>query len=141
MCGSGTTCVEAVLGDYHGIGLDMNPLSVLMARVKCSLLTVDPDFLVSAYERVRGQLLRPAGMRSARLTYFGSLPQRDQEYLSAWFSQQVLQDLDEIARAIQQSDERVRDFFWLCLSNIVRSVSWQKDDDLRSARNCASTRK
>jgi len=131
MCGSGTTCVEAVLGDYQGVGLDMNPLSVLMAGVKCSLLKVDPDSLVSAYERIRGQLLRPAGMRSSRLTYFGSLPLRDQEYLSAWFSQQVLQDLDQIARTIQQSDVRVRDFFWLCLSNIVRSVSWQKDDDLR----------
>jgi site-specific DNA-methyltransferase (cytosine-N4-specific) len=65
------------------------------------------------------------------MTYFDSLPPRDQEYLSAWFSQQVLQDLDEIVRTIQQSDERVRDFFRLCLSNIVRSVSWQKNDDLR----------
>jgi site-specific DNA-methyltransferase (cytosine-N4-specific) len=39
--------------------------------------------------------------------------------------------LDEVARAIQQSDERVRDFFRLSLSNIIRSVSWQKVDDLR----------
>jgi DNA modification methylase len=131
MCGSGTTCVEAVLGDYQAVGLDMNPLSVLMASVKCSLLAIDPDFLVSTYERIRGQLLRPAGKRNARMTYFDSLPPRDQEYLSAWFSQQVLQDLDEIVRTIQQSDERVRDFFRLCLSNIVRSVSWQKNDDLR----------
>lgn len=131
MCGSGTTCVEAVLGGYRGIGLDMNPLSVLMARVKCSLLSVNPDFLTSAYERLRGQLLRPAGRRSARLTYFTSLPTRDQGYLTSWFSEQVLQDLDEVARAVQQTDDRVRDFFWLCLSNILRRVSWQKNDDLR----------
>src|ERR1039458_9325076 len=78
MCGSGTTCVEAVLGDYRAVGLDMNPLSVLMAGVKCSLLAIDPDFLVSAYERIRGQLLRPAGKRNARMTYFDSLPPRDQ---------------------------------------------------------------
>jgi hypothetical protein len=131
MCGSGTTCVETVLGGYRGIGLDMNPLSVLMARVKCSLLSVDPDFLTSAYERLRAQLLRPAGRRTAPLTYFTSLPARDQEYLSAWFSEQVLQDLDEVARAVHQTDAQVRDFFRLCLSNILRSVSWQKDEDLR----------
>src|SRR5260370_24291086 len=131
MCGSGTTCVEAVLGGYQTLGLDMNPLSVLMARVKCSLLAVNPELLVSTYERIRGQLLRPAGKRNIHLTYFGSLPARDQEYLSAWFSEQVLQDLDEVARAIQLSDNEIRDFFWLCLSNIIRSVSWQKDDDLR----------
>jgi site-specific DNA-methyltransferase (cytosine-N4-specific) len=131
MSGSGTTAVEAVLGDYHALGLDMNPLSVLMTRVKCSMLSVDPEFLVSAYESIRGQLLRPASKRSARLTYFASLPARDQEYLSAWFSDQVLQDLDEVATAIQASGDLVRDFFGLCLSNIIRSVSWQKDDDLR----------
>ena len=131
MCGSGTTCVEAVLGGYRAIGLDMNPLSVLMARVKCALLSVDPDVLTGAYEHLRAQLIRPAGKRAARLTYFASLPERDQEYLSAWFSEQVLQDLDDIARAIQHTDIPVREFFWICLSNILRSVSWQKDDDLR----------
>jgi RMKL-like, methyltransferase domain len=134
MCGSGTTAVEAVLGERLALGLDMNPLSVLMARVKCSLFSVDPDFLVSTYDRIRGQLLQPTGKRNGRLTYFDSLPAPDQEYLSGWFSEQVLLDLDEIARAIQVSDKRVREFFWLCLSNIIRSVSWQKNDDLRVRR-------
>lgn len=131
MCGSGTTCVEAVLGGYRSIGLDMNPLSVFMGRVKCSLLSVDPDLMKNAYGRLREQLLRPAGRSLARMTYFNSLPARDQEYLSAWFSDQVLQDLDEVSRAIQQADVQVRDFFRLCLSNILRNVSWQKDEDLR----------
>ncbi len=131
MCGSGTTNVEAVLGEYQTLGLDMNPLSVLMARVKCSLLSADPELLTSGYEHIRSQLMRPPNKRNGRLTYFDSLPPQDREYLRGWFSQQVLQDLDEVARAIKLSDTRIRDFFWLCLSNIIRSVSWQKDDDLR----------
>lgn len=131
MCGSGTTAVESVLGNYQALGLDMNALSVRMARVKCALLSVDPEILISAYEGIRDQLLRPAGKRNGQLTYFASLPARDREYLAVWFSEQVLQDLDEVARAIQASDKQVRDFFWLSLSNIIRSVSWQKDDDLR----------
>jgi site-specific DNA-methyltransferase (cytosine-N4-specific) len=131
MCGSGTTNVETVLGENQALGLDMNPLSVLMARVKCSLLSVDPELLASAYEQIRSQLMRPTNKRNGRLTYFDSLPQGDQGYLRGWFSEQVLQDLDEVARAIRLSDVRIRDFFRLCLSNIIRSVSWQKDDDLR----------
>jgi len=131
MCGSGTTGVEAVLGEYHAMGLDMNPLSVLMARNKCALLSVAPELINSSYEAIRDKLMRPTNKRNGKLTYFASLPARDREYLSAWFSEQVLQDLDEVARAIQQSDEQVRNFFRLCLSNIIRSVSWQKDDDLR----------
>jgi hypothetical protein len=109
----------------------MNPLSVLMARTKCSLLSVDPGLLTPAYEKIRGQLMKPPSKRDSRLEYFSTLPQKDQEYLLGWFSEQTLQDLDEVARAIQLSDERIRDFFWLCLSNIIRSVSWQKEDDLR----------
>lgn len=134
MCGSGTTNVETVMGEYRTLGLDMNPLSVLMARTKCSLLSVDPAVLTSAYERIRNQLMGPASKRDTGLTYFCSLPLSDQEYLSKWFSKQVLQDMDKVARAIQLSDERIRDFFWLCLSNIIRSVSWQKNADLRVRR-------
>jgi len=134
MCGSGTTNVETVLGEYQALGLDMNPLSVWMARTKCSLLSVDPELLASAYEHIRSQLMKATSKRNSRLAYFSSLAQEDQEYLSGWFSEQVLQDLDDVARAIQLSDGRVRDFFWLCLSNIIRSVSWQKDDDLRVRR-------
>ncbi|HEV2224516.1 MAG TPA: hypothetical protein VGR84_16105 [Candidatus Acidoferrales bacterium] len=131
MCGSGTTDVEAVLGEYRALGLDMNPLSVLMAHNKCALLSVAPELLNSSYEAIRDKLIRPSSKRNGKLTYFASLPARDQEYLSGWFSEQVLQDLDEVARTIEQSDKRVRDFFRLSLSNIIRSVSWQKDDDLR----------
>lgn len=131
MCGSGTTAVEAVLGEYRGLGLDMNPLSVLMARTKCSLLSVAPKVIEANYDAIREKLLKPSGKRTGKLTYFSSLPERDREYLSGWFSEQVLQDLDEVARAIGQADAEVRDFFRLCLSNILRSVSWQKEDDLR----------
>ena len=130
MCGSGTTAVEAVLGGYRALGLDMNGLSVLMARVKCTISAVDPKPLVSAYDSIRDRLQRTAGKRN-RLAYFRSLPARDQEYLAGWFSERVLEDLDEVAQGIQASDKQVRDFFWICLSNIIRSVSWQKEDDLR----------
>lgn len=130
MCGSGTTNVEAILAEHHTLGLDMNPLSVMMARVKCSLLAIDPDTLSAAYEQVRDVLIS-ADKAEAPHSYFLSLPLADQHYLSAWFSKSVLSGLDQIARAVQSSDRRVRDFFWLCLSNIIRSVSWQKDDDLR----------
>lgn len=131
MCGSGTTAVEAVLGEYHALGLDMNPLSVLMGRTKCTLLSVEPEMIEANYESIREKLLRPSGKRNGKLTYFSSLPERDREYLSGWFSEQVLHDLDEVARTIGQADAQVRDFFRLCLSNILRSVSWQKEDDLR----------
>jgi site-specific DNA-methyltransferase (cytosine-N4-specific) len=133
MCGSGTTLVEASLTPCAGIGIDMNPLSVFMSRVKCSLLTASPDQLADEYHEVRDDLLkarpRPA---SKRLAYFKALPSSDQQYLRNWFSMQVLEDLDVVATRLSSvQDATVRDFMRLALSNIIRTVSWQKSEDLR----------
>lgn len=133
MCGSGTTVVEAITGGFRGLGADINPLSVLMARAKADLLTVPPARLARAYERVRRDLLASrAAEVDGRLIYFRSLPEPDQNYLSAWFSEQVLRDLDRIALVVRKEREpAIHNFFRLAVSNILRSVSWQKLDDLR----------
>jgi site-specific DNA-methyltransferase (cytosine-N4-specific) len=133
MAGSGTTIVETILARGQGIGLDMNPLSVLMGRTKCALLTVLPKDLEMAYQETRMRLLRAAPVRStSRLPYLSSLPYKDREYLKGWFSEQVLADLDQIAQVIHRIEYGpVRDLMRISLSNIIRSVSWQKDDDLR----------
>jgi len=133
MCGSGTTLVEASLAGCRGIGLDMNPLSVFMSQVKCLMLSVNPDALVTEYHRVRAALLNPTpASSSSRLACFERLPARDQDYLKAWFSAQVLEDLGTVSVQIETVKEAtVRDFMRLALSNIIRRVSWQKEEDLR----------
>ncbi len=65
-------------------------------------------------------------------SYFESLPEEDQKYLSCWFSTDVLDGLDDITQAIARlSDENAKALAKISLSNIIRSVSWQKNDDLR----------
>jgi len=133
MCGSGTTLVEAALAQCRSIGLDMNPLSVFMTKVKSSLLSADPDRLSEEYSRVRERLLSPrrSGARG-RLAHFSALPASDQVYLREWFADQVLEELDVVARTVGcVEDDAIRDFMRLSLSNILRSVSWQKNEDLR----------
>ncbi|MCO4098881.1 MAG: hypothetical protein HEQ38_05670 [Gemmatimonas sp.] len=133
MCGSGTTIVESSSAGISALGADINPLSVLMARTKTDMLALDSDRLTEAYERLRGTLLTEQSLPTGgALSYFSSLPAADQEYLKGWFSEQVLRDLDRIMSTIQgEPAEVIRRFFTLSLSNIIRSVSWQKLDDLR----------
>jgi DNA modification methylase len=132
MMGSGTTAVEAVLCGYKAVGVDMNPLSVLMAETKCDLLGVQPKTLEIAYIEIRDRLLMPMARRSRDTAYLDALAVKDQEYLRQWFSEQVLSDLDLVAQAIQSvASTPIRNFMRLALSNILRGVSWQKDDDLR----------
>lgn len=130
MCGSGTTAVEAILSGRGALALDMNPLSVLMTQSKCAILREDPATLETAYESVRHRLLQ--GETDDGLEHFRSLPTADQAYLKRWFAADVLQALDSIVRTIGSVEPpAIRDIMLMALSNILRSVSWQKVEDLR----------
>lgn len=134
MCGSGTTLVEACLSGRVAYGLDMNPLSVFIADVKCQALSLDASVLVDAFNKLSGKLSRPAP-KLGRSSYLASLRIEDQDYLRRWFAESALQELDHIRRAIGSLPLlAVQNVYSVCLSNILRGVSWQKDDDLRIRR-------
>jgi len=131
MCGSGTTLVEASMTGRVCYGLDMNPLSVFVTRVKCDVLSFEPEKLIDAYRSLVKRLAKPAKKFSSP-SYFRSLPMVDQAYLKRWFSTTTLIELDQITLSIQSlKSSSMRDFFLVCLSNILRRMSWQKDADLR----------
>jgi DNA modification methylase len=132
MCGSGTTCVEARLSECRAIGLDMNPLSTFVARTKADLLTSGPEQIAAMYDRLRKVLVEAREPLCPRLQYFKTLLPSDQHYLKSWFAEQVLEDLDAIAQAIESlEDGPSKQLALVSLSNILRRVSWQKVDDLR----------
>lgn len=131
MCGSGTTVAESLLAGRRSLGLDLNPLSVRLAKAKASLLSVAPDSLLRAFDKLCTRLAR-AKSGAAALRHFHQMPAVDQDYLRRWFSEDVLRDLDAIVAAVLGvSDRSLQDFFFIALSNILRRVSWQKTDDLR----------
>jgi len=132
MSGSGTTVVEAALVGCAGYGLDMNPLSTFLGGVKCELLSADPARLASAYKNIRKRLLEPEAHGRSKLKYLASLPEADQSYLRDWFAEEVLAGLDDIALAIKNVRYGpAANMMWVALSNVLRSVSWQKNEDLR----------
>ncbi|MGH8250462.1 MAG: TRM11 family SAM-dependent methyltransferase [Steroidobacteraceae bacterium] len=135
MCGSGTTVAESLLAGRRSLGLDLNPLSVRLAKAKASLLSVEPDSLLRAFDKLRTRLAR-VKPGTAPLRHFRQMPVADQDYLRRWFSENVLRDLDAVAAAVLDvSNRSLQDFFFIALSNILRRVSWQKTDDLRVRRD------
>jgi len=133
MCGSGTTIVEAVLGGNTGIGIDTNPLSAFISRTKIDILSVEPAELVNEYQKIHTDLITIQPEKGeSRLAYFLSLPEKDQVYVSLWFSEQVLLDLDQIRQKIDSViNRKIKNFMLIALSNILRKVSYQKEADLR----------
>ncbi len=136
MCGSGTTPVEVALSGYTALARDLNPLSVEIAKTKCELLLADPDKLGSNYESVKERLISAKPPRtSSDRSYLDLLPVKDQQYLKRWFSEQVIRDLEQITAAVNSvKDQPSRNLMRIALSNILRRVSWQKEDDLRIRR-------
>lgn len=131
-CGSGTTLVECVLEGVNAIGIDLNPLSVFISRAKCSILKVSPSMLNSEFTKLKTSLVKKQQHKKKKLSYVKTLPAKDQEYLSSWFDEGVLKDLDIIISEVNSiSNSAIKNFFLVSLSNILRKVSWQKLDDLR----------
>ncbi len=132
MCGSGTTPAEAALMGCRSVGLDINPLSVLISQVKCDILSVKPEQLLCEYESLKSDIIAQGKSRSSETAWFSRLDPKTQTYLLNWFSPRVLADLDPITdRVHKTSDITCRNLFRVCLSNIIRRISWQKNDDLR----------
>ncbi len=127
MCGSGTTPCEAIATGRSAIAVDLNPLSVLIATVKSSVVIENPERFLDTVSRYLKK----------RFTFKNTSPdaiwsQDDYDYLKRWFDTEAIMDLATILTDIRKIPEPLyRDFFLVCLSNIIRSVSWQKDDDLR----------
>ena len=137
MCGSGTTLVEARLSGRRGYGLDMNPLSVYVTDVKCRALALKPAALTDACEALRRMLAAPAPP-SGRREHAAWLADADRMYLERWFARRTLDELNCIEGAVRRLPTgTLRDFYRVCMSNILRGVSWQKNDDLRIRREKA----
>jgi len=126
MNGSGTTACEAVAAGMTALGADLNPLSTLIASVKAGIPSLAPeDFQKQVFDLLDSFKVAPV---DPSCVWNG----KDFSYLGKWFDPMAIADLASIVIAIRGIEAPTyRDFFLVCLSNIVRSVSWQKATDLR----------
>lgn len=125
-CGSGTTLCEAKVLGMQSIGIDLNPLSVLIAKVKTGILGLKKEDIMNAYDSLRQEI------NLENTDYSKRWNDADKKYLSGWFAEEALQDINILLSAIEKVDNSViADLFRLNLSNIIREVSWQKESDLR----------
>ena len=126
MCGSGTTPCEALASGFSAIGADLNPLSVLIATVKSAIVQEPYDVFFQTVSDYIGKF------RFKEFSPEKIWSQDDLDYLMRWFDPGAIHDLAIVLAEIKKVREPLyRDFFLVCLSNIIRSVSWQKETDLR----------
>lgn len=126
MSGSGTTACEAVAIGRSALGADCNPLSVLISTVKATI----PSMPLSEFEPYAERWRQKA--RFAKASPTSIWEGDDLDYLRLWFDAAAIEDLAVLRAWIEHShDAFERQFLLVCLSDIVRAVSWQKASDLR----------
>lgn len=117
-CGSGTTLVEAQRAGHASVGIDLNPVAVLISRVKTRELPLGIGKAISSV--VEEALADP-------MSEVPPIPRLDH-----WFKPSVQVALARLGRAVAHADVDCRDILRLAMSSIIVRVSNQ-DSDTRYA--------
>lgn len=109
--GSGTTLLESMKLKRRSRGVEMNPLAVLISKVKTTY--IDQELLMAGVEQWERNFLSQ--------TYKGNnITNKD-----FWFHEVTNASIADALGAIYTvQDDKVRDFLKICLSEIIREVSY-----------------
>ncbi len=119
-CGSGTTLVEGLLAGYNVIGIDIDPLSTLISKVKTT--RVDEKDLKKISDWLKKEI------RAKRKGTF--IPEC--ETIDHWFTKNAIKKLSTIRSLIDQIPSifgnakeiiDIQDLLIVCFSSIIRRVS------------------
>lgn len=111
-CGSGTTGVEALLSGREALLFDVNPLSVLIAKVKSTPIAFDE--LVNSISRLKKRFER-SSVKNFETSEID---------LRHWFLPETISQLSRLKSAISlERDRKVRDFLLMVFASIIRRVS------------------
>jgi DNA modification methylase len=122
-CGSGSVLVESVLHDCESYGIDINPLALLLAKVKTT--PVDSDLLIEEYRKFIE--FRNKNTHKLEVPIFYNI--------DFWFKPDVIKKLSIIKKWISQlEDEYIRDFFKMVFAETVRKTSNTRNDEFKLYR-------
>lgn len=110
--GSGTTLIECILLNRRKtIGIELNPFACFMAKVKTT--PINPEKLNNFFESIRRDYF---SISNYRIHNFYNI--------NFWFKERQIEDLSKLRDIIKNlSNQDVKDFFFLCMSDVVRRVS------------------
>ena len=114
--GSGTANLEASILARNSIGVDVDPFSRFIAKVKTTPLPIKP--LHRAYEAIRKDAVEYHPSRVVN-----GVP--DFPYRDNWFKPHVLKELAYLKMSIEALDasRAIKNFFLVCFSSVIRASS------------------
>jgi DNA modification methylase len=124
--GSGTTNVEALLLKRNSVGIDVDPFSRFLSKVKVTPL--NKSELMSSQKSLLRSIVnyQPSKISELKIPTF---PYRDN-----WFNKEIILELTYLKKTIESLDasNEIKDFFRICFSSIIRAVSNADDNCTRT---------
>lgn len=122
--GSGTTLVEASLMGYPNYGIDIDPLSKLLSKVKTTSLSYDEFIIIDQFTNDYINLIKNESKYKKEKENLTP----DKTLIGYWFSEKVINDLSFIRFLIQQNhlkfkNNNIKDFLDIVLVSTIRKVS------------------
>jgi DNA modification methylase len=120
-CGCGTTLVEARLLGFNSYGVDIDPMARLLTSVKTSIY--DKEVLQVMRREISSEVW-------SAIESDPTLPEFPNR--THWFSDEVSKGIAIVRNAIESvcDDSSIRDFFYVCLSAIIRGISYADPDQI-----------
>lgn len=109
-CGSGTVLVESMLIGKESFGIDINPLTKLIAESKTTLYDIDE--LNKAYSKLLQRIETSEPVEPPK--FFN---------IDFWFKPKAIEELARIRNAIKSAHNKFKPFFLTCFSETVRKSS------------------
>lgn len=112
-CGSGTTLIEGMIQGHKTFGIDIDPLSRLISKVKTT--KIEESILIKVVDDVIKRIDNKS--RGNSKPYIPTL--------NHWFNEDAINALSIIRDAIDdyKEEEDIYDFLVICFSSIIRRVS------------------
>ncbi len=115
-CGSGTTIVEGALLNINGLGVDINPMSALISKVKTYSYSNEQIKKIKKYKN---------DITLLKIDNDASF----YEDIARYFNEDIILSLTSIKKFINKIKEsKIKDFFMLCFLSIIEDVSNRKRD-------------
>ena len=125
MMGSGTSILESVALGREGIGFDIDPLAVMLSKVKVK--TINPDAAQSIGIEIADRAdhaLNNGGLDSLQKELTNKFEPKTREFINYWFSSQAQLELLALIREIEKiNDPDIREFLLLVFSAIIITKS------------------
>lgn len=121
--GSGTTLVESSIKGIKSVGTDLNPLARFMCRVKNTHYKTEDIWDAMTVITAETMVYNAANVKN---TDFSRISNH-----TFWYTEDSLYKLSYLNQIILALKAEIQDFFFLCLSETVREVSFTRNGEFK----------